>query len=181
MFSKFNIVCVCQTNTCTHTHTHTHLHLRFVLAPRLTVNRSLTDLVSIPVSGIKTEMVSSPVSVASNGQFPFTPSEMTELGVDTSVLDSAFTSHLANLERLGIGADGASKESLQPSGQTTWNFGLFDTAGWPSMQGKMQFSLMHNLILKNMELQKMEVVHLSLPSLVIKLFFFGASTPLSGI
>ncbi|ONI25531.1 hypothetical protein PRUPE_2G308500 [Prunus persica] len=102
-------------------------------------NESLADAPSIiPASGIKTEMLSSPVSVASNGQFPFTPSEISGLGVDTSVLDSAFTSHLANLERLGIGPDGGTrwpKETLRSSGQSTWNFGLFDsTAEWPNLQ-----------------------------------------------
>ncbi|CAB4302008.1 unnamed protein product [Prunus armeniaca] len=102
-------------------------------------NESLADAPSIiPASGIKTEMLSSPVSVASNGQFPFTPSEISGLGVDTSALDSAFTSHLANLERLGIGPDGGTrwpKETLRSSGQSTWNFGLFDsTAEWPNLQ-----------------------------------------------
>lgn len=119
------------------------------------MDRSLADAPSIiPASGIKTEMLSSPVSVASNGQFPFTPSEISGLGVDTSALDSAFTSHLANLERLGIGPDGGTrwpKEAHRSSGQSTWNFGLFDsTAEWPNLQGKMQFLLIHNLILKNM-------------------------------
>ncbi|XP_050154484.1 uncharacterized protein LOC126628740 [Malus sylvestris] len=77
--------------------------------------------------GIKTEMVSSPVSV-SNGQFPYTPSAISGQGADTSALDSAFPSHFTNLERFGIGADGG-----KLSGQAPWNFGLFDTAGWPNL------------------------------------------------
>ncbi|XP_048427084.1 uncharacterized protein LOC103943452 isoform X2 [Pyrus x bretschneideri] len=75
---------------------------------------------------IKTEMVSSPVSV-SNGQFPYTPSEISGLGADTSMLDPAFT-HFANLERFSDEAD-----SGKLSGQAPWNFSLIDTAGWPNL------------------------------------------------
>ena len=74
-------------------------------------------------------MVSSPVS-ASNGQFPYAPSEISGLGADTSMLDPAFT-HFANLERFSNGTDGG-----KLSGQAPWNFGLVDTAGWPNLPGK---------------------------------------------
>ncbi|KAK9914432.1 hypothetical protein M0R45_038213 [Rubus argutus] len=89
-----------------------------------------------PAGGVKLEVASSPISVASNSQFPFSP-ETSGLNLDTSALDSAYTSHMANLEGLSIGSDdwtAYSKESLQLSGQVTWDFGFSNASEWSNFQ-----------------------------------------------
>lgn len=52
---------------------------------------------------VKSEMALSPASVASNGQFPFTPTEISELSMDTSALDSTYASHMTSPEELQLG------------------------------------------------------------------------------
>ncbi|XP_061999916.1 uncharacterized protein LOC133717246 isoform X3 [Rosa rugosa] len=89
-----------------------------------------------PAGDMKLDGASSPVAVALNGQFSFTP-ETSGLNLDTPVLDSAFTSDIANLERLRLGADGQNtcpEESLQSSDQMTWDFGFSNTAEWSNFQ-----------------------------------------------
>jgi hypothetical protein len=104
--------------------------------------RNPADTVPIfPAGGVKLEVASSPISVASNSQFPFSP-ETSGLNLDTSALDSAYTSHMANLEGLSIGSDdwtACSKESLQLSGQMTWDFGFSNASEWSNFQGKITF------------------------------------------
>ncbi|KAK6285781.1 hypothetical protein POUND7_011960 [Theobroma cacao] len=75
------------------------------------------------------EMPVSPTSVASSGNFPFTASDMSGMGVDTSVLDSAFTTDVASSVGLQLGPDngaGNSRDSLRSLDQIQWNFSLTD-------------------------------------------------------
>ncbi|KAK1356984.1 hypothetical protein POM88_050240 [Heracleum sosnowskyi] len=75
------------------------------------------------------EMVVSPTLVMSGGHFPFTASEISGMGVDTSALDSAFTSDVANSASLQLGEDngeGNSRDSLRSLAQIPWSFSLSD-------------------------------------------------------
>ncbi|MCL7041094.1 hypothetical protein MKW94_019704 [Papaver nudicaule] len=47
------------------------------------------------------EMAMSPALVASNGQFPFTSSDISGMGVEASVLDNTFPFDVGNLGALG--------------------------------------------------------------------------------
>lgn len=71
----------------------------------------------------------SPTSVASSDHFPFTASEISEMGVDTSALDTAFQSDVGSSIGLQLPPDGGagnSKDSLRSLGQIPWNFSLSD-------------------------------------------------------
>lgn len=99
------------------------------------MDRGAVDTVTaIPTCAIKFENSSSPASMASGGQFPFTPSEMSGLSMETSVLDSAYKPS----EDLQLGPDGQTgqlKELFQSPVQNPWNFGLpFLTADWSNLQ-----------------------------------------------
>lgn len=75
------------------------------------------------------EMAVSPTSVASSGHFPFTASEISGMGVDTSALDTAFTSDVASSVGLQLAQDngvGNSRDSLRSLAQIPWNFSLSD-------------------------------------------------------
>ncbi|TYG57743.1 hypothetical protein ES288_D08G167700v1 [Gossypium darwinii] len=75
------------------------------------------------------EMPVSPTSVASSGNFPFTATDMSEMGVDTATLGSAFTADVASSIGLQLGpGNGAddSRDSLRPLDQIQWNFSLSD-------------------------------------------------------
>ncbi|KAK9279197.1 hypothetical protein L1049_012875 [Liquidambar formosana] len=75
------------------------------------------------------EMGMSPTSVASSGHFPFTASDISGMGVDTSALDTAFTSDVASSVGLQLAPDGGagnSRDSLRSLDQITWNFSLSD-------------------------------------------------------
>ncbi|XP_013600933.1 uncharacterized protein LOC106411610 isoform X2 [Brassica napus] len=63
-------------------------------------------------------MAVSPASVASSGHFPFDASDMV---MDASVLDSAFTSEVG-----GEGRAGSAGDSLRSFDQIPWNFSLSD-------------------------------------------------------
>ncbi|XP_076959665.1 uncharacterized protein LOC143635810 [Bidens hawaiensis] len=65
----------------------------------------------------------SPTSVASSGHFPFNASELSGMGVDTSALDTAFTSDVATSVGLQLLPDNGNSRSL---GQIPWNFSLSD-------------------------------------------------------
>lgn len=104
------------------------------------------------------EMAMSPASVASSGHFPFTASEISGMGVDTSALDTAFTSDVASSVGLQLAPDGVagnSRDSLRPLDQIQWNFSLSDlTADLSNLGGKNRLfvnlsyitsSLGHNL------------------------------------
>ncbi|XP_028065340.1 uncharacterized protein LOC114268371 isoform X1 [Camellia sinensis] len=75
------------------------------------------------------DMPVSPTSVASTGHFPFTASDISGMGVDTSALDTAFTSDVANSVGLQLPPDngvGNSRDSLRSLAQIPWNFSLSD-------------------------------------------------------
>ncbi|XP_039010542.1 uncharacterized protein LOC120139364 [Hibiscus syriacus] len=72
------------------------------------------------------EMPVSPTSVASSGNFA---SDMPGMGVDTSTLDSAFTTDVTSSIGLQLGPDngaGNSRDSLRSLDQIEWNFSLTD-------------------------------------------------------
>ena len=87
------------------------------------------------------EMPVSPTSVASSGNFPFTASDMSGMGVDTSALDSAFTTDVASSVGLQLGpGNGAenSRDSLRSLDQIQWNFSFTDlTADLSNLGGKL--------------------------------------------
>ena len=82
------------------------------------------------------EMHVSPASVASSGHFPFTASEISGMGVDTSALDTAFTSDVATSVGLQLAQDGpGNARSLD---QIQWNFSLSDlTADLSNLGGNL--------------------------------------------
>ncbi|ONK81184.1 uncharacterized protein A4U43_C01F26220 [Asparagus officinalis] len=74
------------------------------------------------------EMAVSPASVASSNHFPFTPSDITGMGMDASALDTTFTSDVVSTGGLQLGADvgiGSERDSVGSLGQI-WNFSLTD-------------------------------------------------------
>lgn len=87
------------------------------------------------------EMAVSPASVASSGHFPFTPSDISGMGVDSSALDTAFTSDVASSVGLQLGPDGGSgnsRDSLRSLAQIPWNFSLSDlTADLSNLGGNL--------------------------------------------
>lgn len=75
------------------------------------------------------EMSMSPTSVASSGHFSFTAPEISGIGVDTSALDTAFTSEMVSSVGLQLSQDGGagnSRDSLRSLDQIQWNFCLSD-------------------------------------------------------
>ena len=75
------------------------------------------------------EMPVSPTSVVSSGHFAFSASEISGMGVDTSALDTAFTSDVASSVGLQLAPDGGpgnSRDSLRSLDQIQWNFSLSD-------------------------------------------------------
>ncbi|KAK8282689.1 hypothetical protein V6Z12_D08G044100 [Gossypium hirsutum] len=93
------------------------------------------------------EMPVSPTSVASSGNFPFTASDMSGIGVDTSALDSAFTTDVASSVGLQLGPEngaGNSRDSLRSLDQIQWNFSLTDlTADLSNLGGVLSLSHSH--------------------------------------
>ncbi|PRQ58436.1 putative angiotensin-converting enzyme 2 [Rosa chinensis] len=83
------------------------------VVPVIPPNSNMSSMSEIPVS---------PTSVASSGHFPFTASEISGMGVDTSALDTTFTSDVAS-NGLQLGPDGGGGRSLD---QIQWNFSLSD-------------------------------------------------------
>lgn len=86
------------------------------VAPAMAPSNAMSD---IPMS---------PTSPASSGHFPFTASEISGMGVDTSALDTAFTSGVTS-SGLQLGQDGGngnSRDSLRSLAQIPWNFSLSD-------------------------------------------------------
>ncbi|OAY48427.1 hypothetical protein MANES_06G158400v8 [Manihot esculenta] len=80
------------------------------------------------VPAIKSEIASTLTSVTSNGQFPFTPTEISELSVNASALDSAYASHMTSPEGLQLGLDSGTDNSreLQPFCQVPWTLSFSD-------------------------------------------------------
>lgn len=97
---------------------------------------------ALPPSSAMSDMAVSPPSVASTGHFPFTASEISGMGVDTSALDTAFTSDVASSVGLQLPPDngaGNSRESLRSLAQIPWNFSLSDlTADLSNLGGKLE-------------------------------------------
>lgn len=93
----------------------------------------------IPPNGVS-EMPVSPASVASSGHFPFTASEISGMGTDTSALDTAFTSDVASSVGLQLAPDGGNGISRSLD-QIQWNFSLSDlTADLPNLGGNFLFN-----------------------------------------
>ncbi|XP_023513907.1 uncharacterized protein LOC111778363 [Cucurbita pepo subsp. pepo] len=83
-------------------------------------NEALSSMSEIPVS---------PTSVASSGHFPFSASEISGIGAETSTLETAFTSDVANSVGLQLppdGIDGDSRDSFRSLDQIQWNFSMSD-------------------------------------------------------
>ncbi|XP_038682155.1 uncharacterized protein LOC119982716 isoform X5 [Tripterygium wilfordii] len=83
----------------------------------------------ISPSNVMSEMSVSPTSAASGGHFPFTASDMSGMRVDTSALDTIFTSDVASSVGLQLGPDGGagnSRDFLRSLDQIQWNFSLSD-------------------------------------------------------
>ncbi|PSS26282.1 Zinc finger protein like [Actinidia chinensis var. chinensis] len=96
----------------------------------MVMNSSAADVpLAIPPSSAMSDMAVSPPSVASTGHFPFTASEISGMGVDTSGLDTAFTSDVTSSVGLLLPPDngaGNSRDSLRSLAQIPWNFSLSD-------------------------------------------------------
>ncbi|KAL0290797.1 UNVERIFIED_CONTAM: hypothetical protein Scaly_2656500 [Sesamum calycinum] len=88
------------------------------LSPVMPPNNAVSSISDMPVS---------PTSVASSGHFPFSASEISGMGVESSVLDSAFTSEAASSVGLQLPPDngaGNSRDSLGSWAQIPWDFSL---------------------------------------------------------
>ncbi|KAK6142710.1 hypothetical protein DH2020_023058 [Rehmannia glutinosa] len=109
-----------------------HFHCSFLSS--MAIDTSTADVSPImppngAVSSIS-EMPVSPTSLASSGHFPFnTASEISGIGVDSSPLDTAFTSDVASPVGLQLPSDngtGISRDSLRSFDEIPWDFGLSD-------------------------------------------------------
>ncbi|KAL0412214.1 UNVERIFIED_CONTAM: hypothetical protein Slati_3811100, partial [Sesamum latifolium] len=90
------------------------------LSPVMPPNNAVSSISDMPVS---------PASVASSGHFPFSTSEISGMGVESSVLDPAFTSEAASSVGLQLPPDngaGDSRDSLRSWAQIPWDFSLPD-------------------------------------------------------
>ncbi|CAA2992327.1 Hypothetical predicted protein [Olea europaea subsp. europaea] len=90
------------------------------VSPAMPPNNAMSSVSGMPVS---------PPSVASTGHFSFSASEISGMGVDTSALDTAFTSDMASSVGLQLPPDngaGNSRDSLRSLAQIPWNFSLSD-------------------------------------------------------
>lgn len=83
---------------------------------------------STAMPSMSDHMPLSPTSAVSGGHFPFTPSDISGMGVDTSALDLAFTNDVTSSVGSQLGHDGAgnSRDSLRSLDQIPWNFSLTD-------------------------------------------------------
>ncbi|OWM68658.1 uncharacterized protein LOC116192049 [Punica granatum] len=89
-------------------------------APAIPPSSAMSSMSEMPVS---------PASVVSSTHFPFSASEISGMGVDTSALDTAFTSDVASSVGLQLVHDagpGNSRESLRSLDQIQWSFSLSD-------------------------------------------------------
>ncbi|KAK6802836.1 hypothetical protein RDI58_000620 [Solanum bulbocastanum] len=96
----------------------------------MVVETSASDVATaVPPSNVISDMPVSPASVASSGHFPFTASEISGMGIDTSVLDSSFPSDVASSVGLQLPPDngvGNSRDLLRSLDQIPWDFSLSD-------------------------------------------------------
>ncbi|KAL8499703.1 hypothetical protein ACS0TY_019612 [Phlomoides rotata] len=106
------------------------------VSPIMPPTNAMSSMSDIPVS---------PTSVASSGHFPFSASEISGIGVDTSALDTAFTCDVASSVGLQLPPDngvGNSRDSLRSLAQIPWNFSLSDlTADLSNLGGNFCFNL----------------------------------------
>lgn len=122
--------------------------LQFFSADSMLIDTSASDVApTIPPSNAMSsmsDMAVSPTSVASSGHFPFTASEISGMGVDTSALDAAFPSDVASSVGLELPPDngvGNSRDSLRSFAQLPWNFSLSDlTADLSNLGGKFAYT-----------------------------------------
>ncbi|KAI7734414.1 hypothetical protein M8C21_004063 [Ambrosia artemisiifolia] len=92
----------------------------------MAMNNGAPGVTPMPANGELSPMLDmpmSPTSVASSGPFPFTASELSGMGADTSALDTAFTSDVATSVGLDLLPENGNSRSL---GQIPWNFSLSD-------------------------------------------------------
>lgn len=95
------------------------------VAPTIPVNGAISPMSDMPLS---------PTSVTSSGHFPFSASELSGMGVDSSALDTAFTSDVATSVGLHLPPDNGNSRSFD---QIPWNFSLSDlTADLSNLGGK---------------------------------------------
>lgn len=99
----------------------------------MVVETSASDVApAVPPSNAMCDMPVSPASVASSGHFPFTASEISGMGIDTSVLDSSFPSDVPDN---GVGI---SRDVLRSLDQIPWDFNLSDlTADLSNLGGNL--------------------------------------------
>lgn len=117
-------------------------------ADRMVIDTSVPDVAAAVPPGnamsSMSDMAVSPTSVASSGHFPFTASEISGMGVDTSALDAAFPSDVASSVGLQLPPDngvGNSRDSLRSLAQIPWNFSLSDlTADLSNLGGKLTYA-----------------------------------------
>lgn len=102
----------------------------FLFIDSMVVETSASDVApAVPPSNAMSDMPVSPASVASSGHFPFTASEISGMGIDTSVLDSSFPSDVASSVGLQLPPDngvGNSRDLLRSLDQIPWDFSLSD-------------------------------------------------------
>jgi len=95
-----------------------------------------------PSSAMSTmsDMAVSPASVASSNHFPFTPSDISGMGMDASALDTTFASDVVSTGGLQLGPDGgigSLRDSARSLGQL-WDFSLTDlTADLTNLGGNL--------------------------------------------
>ncbi|XP_055818670.1 uncharacterized protein LOC129887555 isoform X1 [Solanum dulcamara] len=96
----------------------------------MVVETSASDVApAVPPSNAMSDMPVSPASVASSGHFPFTASDISGMGIDTSALDSSFPSDVASSVGLQLPPDngvGNSRDLLRSLDQIPWDFNLSD-------------------------------------------------------
>lgn len=116
--------------------------LHFLFVDSMVVETSASDVApAVPPSNAMSDMPVSPASVASSGHFPFTASDISGMGIDTSALDSSFPSDVASSVGLQLPPDngvGNSRDLLRSLDQIPWDFNLSDlTADLSNLGGNL--------------------------------------------
>ncbi|GLT84762.1 hypothetical protein SLE2022_029760 [Rubroshorea leprosula] len=118
----------------------------------LVMDNNASDVAhSIPPGTAMSSMSDIPVSAtsaASGSHFPFTASDISGMGVDTSALDTASTTDVTSSVGSQLGPDGGagnSRDSLRLLDQIQWNFSLTDlTADLSNVGGKNSVVIARN-------------------------------------
>ncbi|CAI9785950.1 unnamed protein product [Fraxinus pennsylvanica] len=90
------------------------------LSPAIPPNNAMSSM---------SDMLVSPTSAASSGHFPFSASEISGMGVETSGLATVFTSDVTTSVGLQLpseNGDGNSRDSVESLAHITWNFSFTD-------------------------------------------------------